>query len=196
MSSAAILFEQWLHLHNLTGLQRSDVCRSQLGMLLRSGQTVEHLLEHLVRTREVLLHGSPYWIEDWELKPGRDGVIYATDLARIALVKALFSNHDLSPPGLVYPHDASAPFALTIHGRNHHTGPSRGFVYIIGREQLRRMPPHSSQFTCDGDQVRIPIAARVEIVPGDFLYPVFDATTSECGTAPEGADTRTFDADL
>ena len=74
MNSATVAFEELLRQWRVDRFNRCEVRRSHLGMLLQSGETVEHLLEHLVRTRDLLLHGSTIEIREWELKPGSDGV--------------------------------------------------------------------------------------------------------------------------
>ncbi len=148
--------------------------------LNRLGHTKEYILDSLVRNHEVLLHGSRVDIQGNHLRPNQKGKVFATNLACIAILKAIFSNIGLKrPEGLGYSYYVpDNPLILKIHGIQKHTIGNRGFVYIItDTSGFQNTRPGSWEFVKYNEN--IPFSYRLEIERNDFTYPVFDVTNNK-----------------
>lgn len=158
----------------------SVVTAEHLSHLKSVGFSVEDLFNHLCKHHLSLLHGSRSDISDDHLRPDELGRIYCSDLAAIALLKAIVSNRGLPYPGLQYPFfiDKTHPLEVRIHGMNDETLGNAGFVYVLNRrEGFVNDPIGSWQYVKRGEEA--PFAAKFEVVRTDFpdfLYPLFDAT--------------------
>ena len=126
-----------------------------------------------------MLHGSRIEISDDHLKSNRAGRVHGSDLAAIALMRAIISNRGLQHPGLQYPYfiDEEHLLEIKIHGINEGTIGDFGFVYILNqREGFENNPKGSWQYVRIGQDV--PIAAKVAVGKADFNYPIFDVTNN------------------
>lgn len=149
--------------------------------LTQLGHTKEYILDYLVRNYDVLLHGSRVDIRDNYIRPNRKGEVFATNLACIAILKAIFSNIGLERPhGLQYPYHISEknPLVLRIHGINNNTIGNNGFVYII-TEKSGFKNTRAGSWEYVKYHENIPFSYKLEIVRNDFNYPVFDVTNNK-----------------
>ena len=148
--------------------------------LNRLGHTKEYILDSLVRNHEVLLHGSRVDIQDKHIRPNQKGEVFTTNLACIAILKAIFSNIVLKrPEGLEYSYFIPEnPLILKIHGIQNDTIGNKGFVYIItDKSGFENTRPGSWEFVKYNEN--IPFSYRLEIERKDFNYPVFDVTNNK-----------------
>lgn len=130
-----------------------------------------------MKHNNVLLHGSRVNVSVSFLRPNRNGEVFATNDARIAILKAIFSNRGLKSPGLEYPYyiNERNPLTLRIHGINNNTIGDIGFVYIISDiGGFVNTPQGSWQYVKKNENV--PFSDRLEILRSDFTYPVYDVT--------------------
>jgi hypothetical protein len=139
------------------------------------GLSTEKALDSLVATRKVLLRGSVIDYPDGLLRATdpKDRNVYATNLASIALLNALFSKD--GGPVLDYPFyiDESHPLVLKISKIRQDTPREKGFVYVItDRKGWFRVPPGSWQYYKPTETVRY--ECKIEVVRSDFTYPVRD----------------------
>lgn len=148
-----------------------------ISALESSGHTKEYILNYLAKHNNVLLHGSRVNISSSFLRSSQNGKVFATNDARIAILKAIFSNRGLKPPGLEYPYiiNERNPLTLRIHGINNKTIGDIGFVYIISEiGDFVNSPQGSWQYVKKNGNV--PFSDRLEILKSDFTYPVYDVT--------------------
>ena len=148
-----------------------------IGTLKSSGRTKEYILNYLVKHNKVILHGSRVDVSSSFLRPNRNGKVFATNDARIAILKAIFSNRELQSPGLEYPYfiNERNPLTLRIHGINKETIGDIGFVYIISEiVGFVNTPQGSWQYVKKKESV--PFSDRLDILRSDFIYPVYDVT--------------------
>jgi len=156
--------------------------RASLGI---ANASIEEVLEVLVRSRPVLLHGAECVIPSGEalrLSPGRQrgGICrelegFATDLAGIAMLKALFSNVgvNLSYPMVV---SCASPLKLTIVGWRADVERPRGYIHLIGPRDWFEREGNTWQWVTSRTDVRF--AGCVEIEKADFRYPVVRQPTA------------------
>jgi hypothetical protein len=145
--------------------------------LKSAGYSSEDLLDHLSKHYQSLLHGTRTEISDDHLKQNGAGKVYGSDLAAIALMRAIVSNRGLENPGLQYPYfiDEEHPLEVKIHGINDDTIGQNGFIYILNqRSGFENDPKGSWQYVWKGQDV--PIAAKIAIEKSDFTYPILDVT--------------------
>lgn len=143
--------------------------------LKSGGLATEDVLNEMVSRRGILLRGSVHDYADGLLRPtdANDTRLYATNLACIALLNALFSKD--GGPVLEYPFyiDGLHPMELKVHRINDATIRERGHVYFISdRSGFFRSPMGAWQYA--KNCVAIPYAAKIEVVRKDFTYPVYD----------------------
>ena len=151
----------------------SVVSSEDLDILREEGYSVEGFLNHLVQKYQSLLHGSRNDIQDSHLSP-RSGLVYATDLASIALLKAVLSNRGLRGDGLIYPINVNDrnPLEVKILGLNDTTVGKSGFVYVINNtKEFVNAPKTSWQYMANSSA---PISAKIEVKLSDFKYPIYD----------------------
>jgi len=147
--------------------------------LVSSGSSNENILDSLVKQHHVLLHGSRIAIRDSFLRPNQRGEVFTTNDARIAILRSIYSNRGLTPPGLEYPYfiGERSPLTLRIHGINPNTIGDNGFVYIITRtEAFYNSPRGSWQFV--KMNTNVPFSNRITTIRSDFIYPVYDVTNN------------------
>ncbi|MFT4311203.1 MAG: hypothetical protein ACMXX7_01100 [Candidatus Woesearchaeota archaeon] len=157
----------------------SIVSAKDLSQLKSAGYTSEDLFDHLSKHYQSLLHGSRTEISDNCLKQNGAGKVYGSDLAAIALMRAIVSNRGLEYPGLQYPYfiDEKNPLEVIIHGINDNTIGQEGFIYVLNqREGFENNPKGSWQYVKTGQDV--PIAAKIAVEKSDFTYPIFDLTNN------------------
>lgn len=145
-----------------------------------SGYSKEYILDFLVKQFKVFLHGSRINIHDEFLRPNLNGDVFVTNDARIAILRAIFSNRGLISPGLRYPYliNENNPLILRIHGINNNTIGDSGFVYIISDTNgFSNSPPGSWQYV--KKNANVPFSDRLEILRSDFTYRVYDVTNSK-----------------
>lgn len=153
----------------------SIVSARDLSQLKSAGYSVEDLFDHLSKHYQSLLHGSRTEISDDYLKQNGTGKVYASDLAAIALMRAIISNKGLKSPGLQYPYfiNKEHPLKVRIHGINDDAIGQNGFIYVLNqRKGFENDPKGSWQYVRNGQDV--PIAAKVAVEKSNFTYPVFD----------------------
>ena len=142
--------------------------------------SAEYILNYLVKNYDVLLHGSRVDISDNYIRPNQKGDVFATDLASIAILKAIISNRGLIHPGLEYPYKISEknPLILKIHGIQEYTIGSEGFVYIIpNKAEFRNYPEGSWQYVKKGTNV--PYSLKIKVLRENFTYPIYDVTNDQ-----------------
>ena len=148
---------------------------------LRSrGFSWEDTLNYLVENYGVLLHGSRIDISEDYLGPNHEGDVFATNLASIAILKAITSNRGLIHPGFVYPYKISDknPLILKIYGIQQYTIGSEGFVYIItNKAGFRNNPEGSWQYVKKGTNVQYSL--KIKISRENFVYPIYDVTNDQ-----------------
>lgn len=171
-------YQEFIEDHQLnrqTGI--SVVSARDMYQLKSEGCTAEGLLDYLGNNYQSLFHGSRTDILDDHLKKkGREGV-YSTDLAPIAILKAIYSNKNAN---LSYNYfiNEKTPLDLRIHDIKEHTQKEKGFVYIINQTNgFENEPAGSWQYIMKGQDV--PIAAKVAIDKSDFTHPVFDVKNNK-----------------
>jgi len=145
--------------------------------LKSNGYSNEYILDSLVESEGVLLHGSRVDISDNYIRPNNKGEVFATDLASIAILKAIVSNRGLIHPGLQYDWiiNEENPLVLKIHGIREFTIGSVGFVYIIpDRNGFRNEPEGSWQYIKKGSRAHF--SFKIEVSRDDFTYPIYDVT--------------------
>lgn len=155
----------------------SVVTAADISQLKSAGYFVEDLLDHLTTRYNSLLHGSRVDIHDPSLMQNGEGEVFGTDLAGIALMRAIVSNRRLIRPGLVYPYfvNADHPLEVKIYGINEETIGENGFIYVINqREGFENTPKGSWQYLRTG--MDVPIVAKIPVERADFTYPIFDMT--------------------
>lgn len=158
----------------------SLVSTSDLSQLKSAGYTSEDLFNHLNKHYQSLLHGSRTEISDDQLKQNGSGKVYGSDLAAIALMRAIVSNRGLEYPGLQYPYfiDEKHPLEVRVHGINDDTIGQNGFIYVLNqRDGFENDPKGSWQYVRTGQDV--PIAAKIAVEKSDFTYPIFDVTNNK-----------------
>ena len=151
-----------------------------LSELKSVGYSVEDLLDHLSKHYQSLLHGSRIDISDGILKQNRVGKVYASDLAAIAIMRAIISNKELTSPGLQYHYriNENHPLEVRIHGINNETIGYNGFVYVLNQvEGFENDPKNSWQYVKKGNDVLF--SAKIEVIRDDFKYPIFDVTNGK-----------------
>lgn len=157
----------------------SVISGNDLSQLKSAGYSVEDLFEYLSQQYQSLFHGSRTDITDTHLKQTGVGKIYGSNLAGIALMRAIISNRGLKSPGLQYPYfiDDNHPLEIKIHGINDDTIGTKGFVYVLNQRDLFKNNPLGSwQYEIEGQNVAI--AAKVAVESTDFRYPIFDVTNN------------------
>ena len=155
------------------------ITATDLADLKSKGYTIEDFLKHITDRFHLLLHGSREDISGPDLKPNEEFNIFVTDLASIAIMRAIISNRGLRHPGLEYSFfiDEDNPLEVKIYGMNESTIGERGFVYVIGdRTGFKNDPEGSWQYV---KGLFAPFIAKVEILREDFTYPIFDADKKE-----------------
>jgi hypothetical protein len=142
-------------------------------------RSIEALLDALAGSRGVLLHGTGEVIPAGtalRLSPGRERggrrrewEGFATDVAGIAMIKALFSNAGAT---LRYPIviSAASPLQLTIEGWRPEVERPRGYVHLIGPTDRFEREGASWQWVTSHADVEF--GGCVEIERSDFHYPV------------------------
>jgi hypothetical protein len=155
--------------------------RVRLGI---AGAPVEEVLDALVRAHDVLLHGTGEVIPSGtplRLSPGRErgGVRqdregFATDVADIAILKALFSNI----VNLRYPMVLSkiSPLTLTIIGWRPEVERPRGYVHLIGPKNSFEREGATWQWVTSKAETNF--GGCVEVERADFRYPVLCRPTA------------------
>ena len=144
-------------------------------VLKSDGRSTEEALNGLVSECRVLLRGSVEYMSDNFVRPTlKDGTcVYATNLASIAILNAVFSKE--GNPTLEYPFyiDERHPMELRIHNINEKTVCGRGLVYIItDRAGFLRTPMGSWQYV--KNSVKVPYDSKIGVRMEDFVYPVYD----------------------
>lgn len=142
--------------------------RSKL-KLKKEGIRTETFLDYLSETHSLLLHGSIFRI-DGKLK-SRDGLIYASNKAAIAIMRSLYSNVGVT---LHYPYfiDEKNPLELEIvvpKGEIYEVK-ERGFVYVLKNDEFENTPKGSWQFIKETNSLDYLFAIETE--KADFSYPV------------------------
>jgi hypothetical protein len=158
--------------------------RASLGI---ANASIEEVLEVLVGSRPVLLHGTGCVIPSGEalrLKPGRqrrgirrESEGFATDLAAIAMLSALFSNigvRNLDYPMVVSP---ASPLKLTIVGWHPDVERPRGYVHLIDH-QRDKFEREGNTWQWVTSRTDVLVAGCVEIEKADFRYPVVRQRTA------------------
>jgi len=150
--------------------------RARMGI---AGSSVEELLDAVVKTHDVLLHGTGEVIASGtplRLSPGRerggirrDREAFATDAASIAILKALFSNVGVN---LRYPMVVSrtSPLTLTIIGSRPEVERPRGYVHLVGPKNAFEREGDTWQWVTSRPETRF--GGCVEVEKADFRYPV------------------------
>jgi len=129
----------------------------------------EYFLDYLSRTHSLLFHGSIFLIEG--MLKSRDGLIYASNKAAIAIMRSLYSNIGAK---LRYPYfiDENSPPELEIiipKGKTYEVK-ERGFVYVLKNDGFENTPKGSWQFIKETDSLDYLFAIETE--KADFSYPV------------------------
>ncbi len=158
----------------------SIVSVRDMSQLKSAGYSTEDLLNYLSTHYQSLLHGSRTEISDDHLKQNGSGKVYGSDLAAIALMRAIVSNKGLKHPGLQYPYfiDEENPLEVKVHGINDDTIGQKGFIYVLNqRDGFENNPEDSWQYVRTGQDV--PIAAKIAVEKSDFTYPIFDVTNNK-----------------
>jgi hypothetical protein len=157
--------------------------RAALGIAWMS---IEQVLGAVVRLRSTLLHGTGEVIRSGtalRLSPGRErgGVRrdlegFATDVAAIAMLKALFSNKGFN---LKYPMviEDNSPLRLTITGWRPEAERDRGYVHIIGPMNSFEREGETWQWVTYQPDVRF--GGCVEVEKADFKYQVIRQSTAQ-----------------
>ncbi len=158
----------------------SFVSAKDLSQLKSLGHTSEDLFNHLNKYYKTLLHGSRIDISNNYLKQNEFGEVYCSNLASIALMKAIISNRGLKFPGLQYPYfiDVEHPFEVKIHGINDKTIGQKGFVYVVNQNNIFENYPKKSWQYVNKTQ-HVSIIAKIAIEKSDFTYPIFDVTNNK-----------------
>lgn len=154
----------------------SLITSTDLDLLRDQGISVELFFQYLADCYDVLLHGSQVYIRQSSLRSKR-AETFTSDLAPIALMRAVVSNEGLEDPGLDYPYfpNSDFPLELRIHGIQPHTMTESGFVYVIPKRQgFQNNPEGSWQYISSANLV--PFCAMVEVLRTDFKYPIYDVT--------------------
>lgn len=152
-------------------IPRSEVTRTDLQRIFEKGITVEQLLQGLVDQDGFLLHGSTALIEPHQpLQTNEHGVVFFTNNAAIAILKALFSNRLAN---LRYPMriNDDHPMHLLIQDASIECAcVGCGFVYVVRPPgEILNDPPGTWQYTYSKS---VPYILRIEIRRDDFTYPV------------------------
>lgn len=149
-----------------------------------SSEAVEAVLDAIVRSYPILLHGTGDLIPagtPLRLSPGRqrfgraprarEG--FATDSAGIALLKALFNNIvNLKYPYVITP---QSPLTLTIEKWVPAAERSRGYIHLIGPRahfERERLPSGQDTWQWVTSREDAVFGGAVEVQPADFVYPV------------------------
>lgn len=174
------IFEEFIGDYRLKGQDKVSVVTSEdLAQLRSADYSVEDLFNYLTLHYQSLLHGSRNEILEGHLRPNSQGEVFCSDLASIAIMRAIISNRGLSYPGLEYPYfmDNEHPLEVKIHGMQKDTIGEKGFVYTIPtRAGFVNKPEGSWQYVKHGENAKI--SAKVEVLKSDFTYPVYDVTNS------------------
>lgn len=158
----------------------SVVSTVDLAQLKSLGCSIEDLLKRLCRRHHSLLHGSRACIPEGYLKPNEVGKVFASDLAAIALMRAILSNLNLTDDGLEYSYYLGmlSTLSVNIHGIKEYTIGNSGYVYVINqRSGFKNRPFWSWQYIKKGQNV--PFAARIAVERSDFTYPIYDVTNNK-----------------
>jgi len=147
----------------------------EYGIMKSEGYSTERALDKLVSDHKMLLRGSVMDVSDGFLRPTdrNDTRLYATSMASIAILNAVFSKD--GNPKFEYPFyiDDDHPLKLKIHGINEDTVRGSGFVYIIAeRSGFLRIPIGSWQYV--KYSVEVPYHSKIKVLREDFEYPVYD----------------------
>lgn len=137
---------------------------------------IEDFLEYLSSGYSALLYGSREDIIGNVIKSNALNRLFCSDMAGIAMMKAIISNKKLSGLGLTYPYfiDEKNHLEIRIEGMNEKTIGEKGFVYVIpDRESFYNHPSGSWQYITRASEVYF--SAKIEVRKEDFNYPVFDA---------------------
>jgi|GEM_PF-3919501 len=138
---------------------------------------IEILLNNIVDKYNFLLHGTDQIIKNGSplrLSPGREryGKInkcegFATHLASIALLKALFSNRHAN---LKYSYKTSIPLKLTIQGWNPNVERDFGYIHLIyPKSSFVREYDTWQWVTTDRNTF---FGGCIEVIKSDFKYPI------------------------
>jgi hypothetical protein len=166
-------FEEFIDKNIFNGNDFSSVSPKKMENLRKSGHSVESLLDYMVQNYNVLLHGSTHDIQDRQLNSQR-GIIYASNMASIALLKSVLSNKNAN---LRYPFKLENKDSLIvmIEGLNEKTIRENGFVYIIPSTDKFEFDVNTSWQYARKTQTA-PIIAKIPTTIYDFKYPVFDVS--------------------
>jgi len=169
--------EEFLQTYRVKKKEIPVIPAADLAGLKYTGHTAEDLFNYIINRDNLLLHGSREDISGPDLKPNGEGKIFATDLASIAIMRAIISNKDLKYPGLEYAYfiGDECPLEVKIYGMNENTIGSRGFVYVIAGKDKRGFennPKDSWQYVKEDSPV--PFIVKFEVLREDFTSPVFD----------------------
>ena len=163
-------------------MDNRDNLGEQFNILKLEGFSPEEALNKLVSEYNVLLRGSTESMPDGFVRPTfkKETRLFATNLASVAILHAVFSKKGLDYHAFKYPYyiDEDSPMYLTLYGINEKTLCKGGFVYIIDNgEGFLRSPMGSSQYV--NHNPRIPYNSKVEVLRKDFNYPVYDGNSNE-----------------
>ena len=138
---------------------------------------IETFLDTQGVTGELLLHGSRVDIVDGVINPNHQGVVCATNMGRVALLKAILSNQGLIKPGLVYRMDSTpgGVFYAEVHGMHSETIGELGFVYVVPANGFYRIGD-TAEFH---SEVEVPITAKIVVSKKEFRHPIYDTDNDE-----------------